>query len=129
MSLRVFNVDDIEASWVTLSVGDDTYTTQIVATCNHAEVTCFKFDELQNFSASDIQANCVVDFDQWVRISDSATVMCNQVRNTLSSSSDTLDTAQLVSCLSCCDTVQDESALYIIEDAEVFIGTLDSNNI
>lgn len=41
----VFDKHNIEATWVTFSVCDNSDTTQIVASGDHAEVTCLELDE------------------------------------------------------------------------------------
>jgi len=46
MSLGIFNVNNIEASRVTLSRGYHSYATQVVPTSHHAKIAGFKFQKI-----------------------------------------------------------------------------------
>ena len=40
VSQRVFDVDDVERSWMSLAVGHGTHSTQVVTARDHAHVAC-----------------------------------------------------------------------------------------
>jgi len=50
MTKGIFNVDDIERTWVSLPRGDHTNTPQVVATSNEAKVASFEFEEIQDLA-------------------------------------------------------------------------------
>lgn len=68
-------------------------------------------------------------FDQRVWISDSATVVCNQVWDTFSTSSNSLDAAQFVTSFNWSDSMEDESSLNIVEDTEEFFRSFNGDDI
>lgn len=46
MTKRIFNVNNIERTWVSLPRSDHTNTTQVVATSDEAKVASFEFEEI-----------------------------------------------------------------------------------
>lgn len=65
-------MDDVEASVVTLTVGDDTNTTHVTATSDHGDGAGVELDELGDLTSGKINLDGVVDLDQRIRVADAA---------------------------------------------------------
>jgi hypothetical protein len=63
-------VDNVEASIVTLTVGDDTNTTHVTTTGNHGDDTSVELDEVDDLASGKINLDGVVDLDRGVRVTD-----------------------------------------------------------
>lgn len=61
-----------------------------------SERTSIKLDEVCDLAALQVDADCVVDLDEWIRVTDGAGVVGHQVRDTLGADDDLLHLAQLV---------------------------------
>lgn len=96
MSERVLDVDDVEATHVTLPRGDDTHTAQIVATGDHAQRAGLELDVVDDLAALDVVADRVVHLHQRIRVADGATIVRHQVWNSLRAGGHLLHLAQLV---------------------------------
>lgn len=96
MTNGVLNVDNVERARVTLTVDDGTNSPQVTAASNHAEVTRVELDEVHDLAACNIQLDGVVNLDERIRVTDGTTVMCGQEGDTLRSSLNTANLAQLV---------------------------------
>lgn len=64
-------MDDVEASVVALTVGDDTDTTHVTTTGNHDDDTSVELDEVGNLASGEVDLDGVVDLDGWVGVADS----------------------------------------------------------
>jgi hypothetical protein len=63
-------VDNVEASIVTLTVGDDTNTTHVTTTGNHDDDTSVELDEVDDLAGGEVDLNGVVDLDGGVGVTD-----------------------------------------------------------
>jgi hypothetical protein len=68
----ILDVDNVETTIVTLTVGDDTNTTHVTTTSDHGNGTSIKLDELGDFTRVQVNLDGVVDLDGGVRVTDSA---------------------------------------------------------
>jgi hypothetical protein len=59
----VLDVDDVEASIMSLTVSDDTNTAHIATTSDHCDHTSIKADVVGDFACGDVDLDCVVDLD------------------------------------------------------------------
>jgi len=125
----ILDVDNVEATIVTLAVGDDTDTTHVTTTSNHDNGTSIEFDEFGNLSSGEIDLDGVVDLDQRVWVSDCSRIMRNEERDSLGSKLDPLDLAQLVLGLLGLNSVDGESALGIVDEAEVLARLVDGDDV
>ena len=66
----VLDVDNVEATIVTLTVGDDTNTTHVTTTSDHSDHTSVELDEVGDLASRKVNLNCVVDLDGWVGVTD-----------------------------------------------------------
>lgn len=66
----ILDVDDVEASIVTLTVGDDTNTTHVTAAGDHGDDTRVELDEVGDLASGEVNLDSVVDLDGWVWVTD-----------------------------------------------------------
>ena len=66
----ILDVDNVETSIVTLSVGNNTNTTHVTTTSGHGNDTCVEFDKLRDLTSSKIDLDSIVDLDGWVWVTD-----------------------------------------------------------
>ena len=66
----VLNVDDVEATIVTLTVGDDTNTTHVTTTSDHGNGAGVELDEVGDLASGEVNLDGVVDLDQGVGVAD-----------------------------------------------------------
>jgi hypothetical protein len=66
----VLDVDDVEASVVALTVGDDTDTAHVTTTSDHGDGASVELDEVGDLAGGKVDLDGVVDLDQGVRVTD-----------------------------------------------------------
>jgi len=66
----VLDVDNVEATVVSLTVGDDANTTHVTTTSDHGDHTSVEADELGDLSGGEVDLNGVVDLDRGIGVSD-----------------------------------------------------------
>lgn len=66
----VLDVDNVEASVVTLTVGDDTNTAHVTTTSDHGDGASVELDEVGDLAGGEVNLDGVVDLDQGVRVTD-----------------------------------------------------------
>jgi hypothetical protein len=125
----VLNVNNFETTNVTLSVNDNTNTTHVTTTSNHADVTNLELDEVSDLGGLNIITDGVVGLDQRIGITDSATVMGDNVRDTLGTELNLANLAKLILGLLLSDTVDGETSLNVIDETELLTGLLDGDDI
>ena len=59
----VLEVDDVEASVVALTVGDDTDTTHVATAGDHGQVADLELDEVGDLAGGEVDLDSVVDLD------------------------------------------------------------------
>lgn len=96
MAKSILDVDNIERTRMTLTIDDGSDSPQIAATSNHAQVTRVELDEIHDFVGFNVQLDGIVHLHQWVGVTDGASIVGSDERNTLGSNLNTSDFAQLV---------------------------------
>ena len=66
----ILDVDNVEASIVTLTVGDDTNTTHVTTTSDHGDHTSVELNEVLDLAGGEVDLDGVVDLDGWVWVTD-----------------------------------------------------------
>lgn len=108
---------------------DDTNTTSVTTTSDHAQVTSIEFYVFGNGTSFDIKDNGVVDLDVWVWVSDGTGIVGNDEWNTLLGNTLLGDLAELVSSFFGGDSVDSESTFDVIDESEGFVGLLKGDDI
>ena len=81
---------------VSLPVHDDSHTTQVPPPSYNNKIANIKLNEVGYFPGGNVDADCVVDFDEGVGVSYCPTVVCHTVRDFLETKLDPLHFAKLV---------------------------------
>ena len=66
----VLDVDNVETTVVTFSVGDDTNTAHVTTTSDHSDHTSVELDKVGDLTSRKVNFNCVVDIDGWIGVTD-----------------------------------------------------------
>jgi hypothetical protein len=66
----ILDVDNVEATIVTLTVGDDTDTTHVTTTGDHGDGTSVELDKVGDLAGGKVDLDSVVDLDQRVGVAD-----------------------------------------------------------
>ncbi|KAG8671592.1 hypothetical protein FPOAC1_004843 [Fusarium poae] len=66
----ILDVDDVETTIVTLTVGDDTNTTHVTTTSDHDDGAGIELDEVGDLASGKFNLDSVVDLDQRIGVSD-----------------------------------------------------------
>jgi hypothetical protein len=74
----ILDVHNVEASIVTLSVGNDTNASHVTTTSNHGNDTSVELDEVGDLASCEVNLDGVVDLDGWVRVTDTTQVKFRQ---------------------------------------------------
>jgi hypothetical protein len=125
----VLDVDNVETTIVTLTVGDDTNTTHVATTGDHGNDTSVELDEVGDLASLKVDLDGVVDLDGGVGVADGAGIVRDEVRNALLAKLDTLHLAELVGSLSVGDAVDGETSLGVVDETEVLAGLLDRDDV
>ena len=71
----ILQVDNVEATIVTLTVGDDTNTAHVTTTGDHDDDTSVELDEVLDLAGSKVNLDGVVDLDGGVRVTDATRIV------------------------------------------------------
>ena len=125
----VFYMNNIEATNMLFAVSDNASTTHAASTGNHHKVTGIKSYKVYNPSLLKVKFDGVVNPDSWVGIPDGPAIMGYNVGNALGTQSNFTDLEEFVGSLLWGDAVDGETALDIIQKAEVFAGFFNGNSV
>lgn len=126
---RVLDMNNIETSNMSLLVSNNASSAHVTPTGDHNNVTSVEFDKVDNFVLFNVELDSVVYFDQRIRVADGSPIVCDDVWDSTSTNGDFADFQKLVGSFLGGDSVNGETALDVIEKAEVFTRFLDGNNI
>jgi len=126
---RVLDMDDIEAPNMLLTVNDDSSTTHVAATGDHDDVASIEADKIGDFTLVEVKLDGVVDLDSWIRITDGASVVSDNMGDALGTKGDFTDFEKFVCSLLGGDAVNGEATLNIVQQTEVFTRFFDGNRV
>merc|ERR1719452_299508 len=129
MTIAILHVDNVERSLMPLPGHDGSNPASIATSCDHAEVASVEPDGVLDLASGDVHLDTVMYPHGRGRVADGPAITGVQVGDVLGASLDLTDTAQLVLSLSSSDAVDNESALHVIDDAEVLPGLLNLDDI
>ena len=75
----ILDVDDIEASIMTFTMRNNTYTTHVTPTCDHGNGSSVELDEIGNLAGSQIDLDGVIDFDDRIWVSNPILISLSSV--------------------------------------------------
>jgi len=125
----VSDVDDIETAQMSISGGEDSDSSDIVSLKGVDEVASFELDNVEDLAGFDIQLDGVMSIDIRVGISDGSAVVGNNVGDSVGAHFLSLDLAELEFGFLRLYGSQDELALDVVEDSEIFTGLLEGDDV
>jgi len=129
VSSSISNVDNIETTDVSISVDNDTDSSDVVTGGDQSEVAGFKGNVVDDETSGDIKLDGVQDVDSRVGESDGSTIVGNDVGNLVGADSLLGDLAKLVLGFFLSDVSEDESSLYVIKNSVKFTSLLDADDV
>jgi len=112
-----------------LPMNDHSCSALVTSTSDHDDIPRIKLDEINNFSLLEIVLDGVVDVDGRVGVADGASVVSDDVWDTLGTKLYPSDFEELVSGFFGGDAVNDEATFDVVEEAEVLAGLFDRDNV
>jgi hypothetical protein len=125
----VSDVDNIETTDVSISVDDDTDSTNVVTGGDHAKVASFEFNEIDDLTSGDVELSSVVDGEFRVGESEGSAVVGDDVGDLVGADSLLGDLNELVLSFFLSDVSEDESSLNVVEDSVQFTSLLDGDDV
>jgi len=125
----ILNVHNVIRTRMTLTMFYDSNSPDVVTTSDHGQIANIKFDVIGQLSSCKVNLHGVIDFDGRIGIPESTTIVGDKERNALSSDLHTSDSPQFVLGFFVGDAVDGETTLGIIQQAEVFRGLVNGNNV
>jgi len=107
---------------MTLSVHDDSDTTGVVTSGDHADVASVELDKVHNLVGGHVDTDGVVDLDEGVGITDGPAVVGVQHGDGVGADADLDDATQLVLGLLGSDAMYAKPALDVVDEPEVLVG-------
>lgn len=129
VSSGVLNVNDIDGSWVLFLLGDDSDTSQVVSSGDHDQVSDFELDVSDDLVGFEVEFDRVVSLDVWVWVTDGTSVVCVDVWNSLCSNPLSLNAQQFELGFLGGDWENGETSTGIVQNAEVFVGLSNCDDI
>lgn len=96
MTKSILNVDNIEGTRVTFTVDDGSDSPQVTTTSDHAQIARVELNEVHDFVGSNVQLDGIINLNQWIGVTDCASVMGGNEGDSLGSNLDASDLAKLV---------------------------------
>ena len=125
----ISQVDDFKGALVLFASVDDTDTTGVSTTGNHAQSTGVKLDKVGDFVGSDVNHDGVTFLDHRIRVSDGSRVVQLHARNALVAQLLLDHLAQLVLRFNTGNSVHDKSTFLVVHQTEVFIRLFNIDNV
>lgn len=129
VSGRVLDVYDLERSRVLLTLDHGTATTQISSAGDHAQIAGLELEHVHHLAGRDVVLDRIVLVDDRIRVADGAPVVGQDERHLLRADLDALHLQQLVLGLLRGDAVDGETALDVVDQAEVLAGLVDGDDV
>lgn len=120
---------NVEIPNVSLAMHNNTRPAHITAARDHSNIPRLKGDEIRNLIRLQVELDRVVHLDSGVGVSDRTTVVRRDVGNTARAERHASDFEQLVGGFFGCDAVDCETALDVVQDAEVLAGFFQGDDV
>ena len=120
---------NIESTDVLFTVNDNTRPTHVTTTGDDDNITSVELDEISDLSLLNIKLDGIVDLDEGIGVTDGATVVGDDMGDTLATNSDLADLEELVGRLLRSDAVDRETTLDVVKQTEVLAGLLNRDDV
>jgi hypothetical protein len=104
-------------------------TTNVVSSLDEHSSSVFEFNNFVDLISLKVQLNGIVLLDLWVGVADGSTVVSHNIRNFVLAETLALHFAQFETCLLSVNSNGLEASLDVVQNAEVFAGFWDVDNI
>jgi len=129
VTVGIFDVGNFVRTRVVVNVLENTDTTDVVSAGHEDGGAILELDEAIDFVGLEVKFDGVVLLDVGVRVTDGAAVVGHDVRNLVLAEGLALDLAELEGSFLRLNAVGLESSFSVVDDAEVFAGLGDGNNV
>jgi len=129
VSSRVSNVDNIETTDVSISVDDNSDSSDVVTGSDQSKIASFEGNVVNDGTSGDVKLDGIEDSNSGVGESDGTTVVGNNVRDLVGANRLLGDLAKLVLAFFLSDVSEDESSLNVIENSVKFTSLLNADDI
>ena len=126
---NVSHVNDTEPARMFLDMHDHSRPPHVTSSCNHDNIAELKLDVLNNLVLHKVEFDSVVDFNGGVGVSDSSSVVSENVGDSLGSELVSSDFAQLEVGFLGGDSMDGETTFDVVEESEVLAGSLDCDDV
>jgi hypothetical protein len=120
---------NIEASNMLLPMHNNTCPSHVTTTRDYYNISCIEFDEIRDLALLEVVLDRVIDIDRWVRVTDRATIVGDDVGDTLGAYCYFADLEELVGGFFGCDAVDCETTFDIVEQTEVLARFFDGDDV
>jgi len=129
VSSRISNMDNIETTDVSISVDDNTDSSDVVTGGDQSKIASFEGNVVNDGTSGDVKLDGIQDSNSGVGESDGTTVVGDNVGDLVGSDGLLGDLAKLVLGFFLSDVSEDESSLNVVENSEKFTSLLNADNI
>ena len=129
MICSIFNVNDIISTIMSLTMGDNTHSSNIVSSGNHSNVANIKFNVSGNFIRLEIESDSITDLDSRIRITNRTSIMSDKIRYTALPKLYALDFPKFIFSFFGGDAMDCESSLDIVYETEVLGCFVDGDDV
>jgi len=129
VSSRVSNMDNIETTDVSISVDENTDSSDVVTGGDQSKIASFEGNVFNDGTSGDVKLDGIQDSNSGVGESDGTTVVGDNVGDLVGSDGLLGDLAKLVLGFFLSDVSEDESSLNVVENSEKFTSLLNADDI
>jgi len=129
VSSGISNVDDIETTDVSISVDNNTDSSDVVTGGDQSKIAGFEGNVINDETSGDVNLDGIQDSDSGVGESDGSSVVGNNVGDLVGTNSLLGDLAELELGFFLANVSKDESSLYVVEDSVEFTSLLDGDDV
>lgn len=129
MSSRIFHVDNIKASRVSVPGLDGPDSPKISSSGDHAEVTSVKLDPVLDLSGRELDLDGITDLAVRIGVADGSPVVGAEERDAVLTDGDKLYSAEFIAGFVFVDPVDAESPFGVINKPKVLAGFVDGEHV
>jgi len=129
VSSSISNMDNIEATDVSISVDNDTDSSDVVTGGDQRKIASFEGNVVNNGTSGDVNLDGIQNLDSGVGESDGTAIVGDNVGDLVGADRSLGDLAELVLGFFLTNVSEDESSLYVIENSVKFTSLLDADDV
>lgn len=129
MFLCIFDMNNIIPSMMSFTMCHDAHSSNVVSSGNHCNIADIEFNEPSDLGGFQIKSDGVAYFDGGVGVADGAGIVGDEVGHSCLAELDAFNFAEFVFCFFGGDAVDRETAFDVVDEAEVFTGLVDGDDV